>query len=196
MHLTREDYKKLLIPTKREVFTILLLVVITFLVFEINLIVLKLTQNTIFAQSDVQESFINQIRAFFENNKIANILTLVAFWGSLGLIVYSVVWSIYSLVSEAKNEIEVDNDYINQLSKKEKNDRRVMQLGIVAGVVVLGIFSLWLSAPLAINMWSTGISQIPEFILSGSLQVLLGLILISINFYCFKILIDWLLILE
>lgn len=196
MKLTKEDYLRVLLPTKKEILIILALVFVVFLTFEFNLIYLKATQNSIFSDTALQQNFRDQIDSFFAENKIANTISLVVFWSGVGLVAYSIIWSIYSFVSEAKNETEVAGGYVNQESKHEKLQRTLLQAGILAGIIALGLLSLNITIPFIISLWTNGILIVNTEILNGILQIVGGFVGMLINFYLFKMLIDWIELLD
>ena len=196
MKLTKEDYLKVLLPNKREILILLALVAVVFLTFEFNLIYLKATQNSIFADTALQQNFRDQIDSFFAENKVANTISLVVFWSGVGLVAYSIIWSVYSFFTEAKNETEVAGEYINQETKHEKLQRTLMQAGILAGIIALGLLSLNVTIPFFIGLWTNGILIIPAEIINGILQILAGFIGMIVNFYLFKMLIDWIELLD
>ena len=196
MKLTKEDYLKVLLPNRREILILLALVAVVFLTFEFNLIYLKATQNSIFADTALQQNFRDQIDSFFAENKVANTISLVVFWSGVGLVAYSIIWSVYSFFTEAKNETEVAGGYVNQESKHEKLQRTLMQAGILAGIIALGLLSLNVTIPFFIGLWTNGILIIPAEIINGILQILAGFIGMIVNFYLFKMLIDWIELLD
>ena len=196
MHLSKQNYKKVLLPTKREVWIVLVLVFIVFLVFEANLIFLRTTQNSIFTDSGLQQSFESQIDSVFSSNKVINTASLVVFWAGVGLVAYSIIWSIYSFFYEAKNEAEVAGEFINQASKHDKLQRALVQAGLLAGIVALGILTLNVTAPYFTGLWTDGILLAPRDWLMSVVQIAGGFIGLCINFYLFKVLIDWIEILE
>lgn len=196
MKLTKEDYLKVLLPNRREILILLALVAVVFLTFEFNLIYLKATQNSIFADTALQQNFRDQIDSFFAENKVANTISLVVFWSGVGLVAYSIIWSVYSFFTEAKNETEVAGGYVNQETKHEKLQRTLMQAGILAGIIALGLLSLNVTIPFFIGLWTNGILIIPAEIINGILQILAGFIGMIVNFYLFKMLIDWIELLD
>ena len=196
MKLTKEDYLRALLPTKKEILIILALVFVVFLTFEFNLIYLKATQNSIFSDTALQQNFRDQIDSFFAENKIANTISLVVFWSGVGLVAYSIIWSIYSFITEAKNETEVAGGYVNQESKHEKLQRTLLQAGILAGIIALGLLSLNITIPFIISLWTNGILIVNTEILNGILQIVGGFVGMVINFYLFKMLIDWIELLD
>lgn len=196
MRLTKQDYLRILLPTKREVWVVLLLVLITFAAYEGNLIFLRITNNTMFADPALRESFNNQIDDYFATNFIANRITLITFWAGVGLVAYSIIWSVYSFISEGKNEIVVAKEYVNQPSRHEKLQRALTQSGILAGIIALGLVSIGITMPYLIGLWTTGIMAFPENALYGIMQISFGFIGVCANLYLFKVLIDWIAALE
>ena len=200
MHLTKEDYKKVFLPTKREMWIVIILVAVVFMVYEANLIFLKITRNTIFSSPGLAESFNNQIDAFLGNNLIANKASLIIFWAGVGLVAYSIIWSIYSFISESKSEVLVATEYVNQASPKERMQRRLIQISALVGIVALGLISINLSVPFLVSLWTEGILALPANLIGewalAILQILGGFIGLCANFYLFKVLIDWIVILE
>lgn len=196
MKLTKEDYLKVLLPNKKEILIMLALVAVVFLTFEFNLIYLKATQNSIFSDTALQQNFRDQIDSFFAENKVANTISLVVFWSGVGLVAYSIIWSVYSFFTEAKNETEVAGEYINQETKHEKLQRTLIQAGILAGIIALGLLSLNVTIPFFIGLWTNGILIIPTEIINGIIQILAGFIGMIVNFYLFKMLIDWIELLD
>ena len=196
MHLTKQDYLKVLLPTKREMWIVIILVGVVFLVYEANLIYLKITHNTIFSSPELAQSFSNQIDAFLGDNLVANKATLVIFWAGVGLVAYSIIWSIYSFISEGKSEVVVATGYVNQASRGERIFRRLMQTAALAGIIILGLVSINFTVPYLVNLWTDGIIFIPKESVYGLLLIVGGFIGLCANFYLFKVFIDWIVVLE
>jgi hypothetical protein len=196
MRLTKQDYLRVLLPTKKEILIIIALVLVVFFTFEFNLIYLKITRNSIFSDTSLQQNFQTQIDAAFSENKVANTISLVVFWSGVGLVAYSIIWSVYSFFSEAKNEAEVAGEYVNQETKHEKLQRALVQAGLLAGLVALCLLSLNITIPFFVNQWTFAIVNLPSTILSSILQIVGGVLGLAINFYLFKIIIDWIELLD
>jgi hypothetical protein len=109
---------------------------------------------------------------------------------------YSIIWSIYSFFSEAKNEIVVSKEYANQISKHEKLQRGLAQAGLLAGIIALGLLSINVTIPFFIGLWTGGILAFPSEIIIGIAKIIGGFIGLATNFYLFKVLIDWIIVLE
>jgi hypothetical protein len=196
MRLTKQDYLRVLLPTKKEIFIIIALVLVVFFTFEFNLIYLKIFRNSIFSDTSLQQNFQSQIDAVFADNKIANTISLVVFWSGIGLVAYSIIWSIYSFFSEAKNEAEVVGEYVNQETKHEKLQRALVQAGLLAGLIALCLLSLNVTIPYIVSAWTYAIIALSYNIPSSIAQILGGLVGLSINFYLFKMIIDWIELLD
>ncbi|MSR68672.1 hypothetical protein EXS66_02710 [Candidatus Saccharibacteria bacterium] len=196
MVTTKQSIARILLPTKREIWIVLVLVLMTFLAFEANLIFLRITQDSIFSNSNLKEDFESQIDVVFSQNKIANIISLVVFWAGVGLVAYSIIWSIYSFFSEAQDEVKVAATYTNQATGHQKLIRSLIQAGILAGIIALGLLTLNVTAPYLVDLWTSGILYIPSEWLLGVGQIAGGFAGMCLNFYLFKILIDWIEVLE
>jgi len=196
VNITKQDLLRILIPSKREVWIIVFLVLLVFVVFEGNLVYLRLTQETIFSDTKLQDSFSAQIDAIFADNKFANTASLVVFWAGVGLVAYSVIWSIHSFFAEARGEAEVGQKFINQSAKQDQLHRSLVQAGALAGIIALGLLSLNVTVPFFISMWTGGILTVGYELIFGSLQIIAGFIGMFVNFYLFKVLMDWIIILE
>jgi hypothetical protein len=114
----------------------------------------------------------------------------------VGLVAYSIIWSVYSFITEAKNETEVVGQYVNQETRHEKLQRTLLQAGILAGIIALGLLSLNVTIPFFVGLWTNAILIIPAELVNGILQILLGFLGMFINFYLFKMLIDWIELLD
>ncbi len=195
MKLSKEDLQRIFIPTRRQIFLIVGVVLLIFLAFEFNLIILHITQNTIFANTNLQDSFATQFEAFSES-PLVKLTSLVIFWGGVGLVAYSIIFSIYSVVTEARNETVVGEEYTNKASKKARLTVDFVQAGILAGIVALGLLSLNITFPLWIGLMTQGITNIPSDMISAVIQILGAVIGALVNVYLFKVLISWILVLE
>ena len=71
-----------------------------------------------------------------------------------------------------------------------------MQAGLLAGIVALGLLSLNVTVPFFISLWTSGILAIPAEIVLGIAEIIGGFVGLAINFYLFKVLIDWIIVLE
>ena len=196
MRLTKQDYLRILLPTRKEIWIVLGLVLAVFIAYEANLIYLRITNDTIFATPELAQSFNNQIDAAFAENFIANKASLIVFWAGVGLVAYSIIWSAYSFFAESKNEIEVSTEYVNQASKSEKLQRALTQTGALVGIIVLGLATINITVPYLVGLWTDGIIKIPSEWVYGAGQIVIGFIGLCANFYLFKVLIDWIVALE
>lgn len=187
----KKQFFRIVIPSYKEIVIMILLTLVIFFTFESNLLFLKVTRNSIFDSTELQQNFQTQIDAFFSDNQIANKISLVIFWAGVGLVAYSLIWSIYSFFNEAKSEAVVATTYINQENKHQKLQRSLLQAGILAGMIALGLLSLNVIAPFLIGLWTDGILKIPQEGIVGILQISAGFIGIALNLYAFKVLIDW-----
>lgn len=195
MKFSKEDLRRIFVPTKKQIFLILSAVFVIFAVFEANLIFLKITQNTIFSNTALQDNFAQQFQLFSES-QIVKIASLVVFWGGVGLVAYSIIFSVYSLVTEARNETVVGEEYTNKANRKSRLQVDLIQAGLLAGIVALGLLSLNITFPLWIGLMTQGIIGLPTDWVSALFQIPAAVIGVVVNLYLFKVLISWILVLE
>lgn len=196
MQLSHEEIKRIFLLSRKEGIWIAALAVGLLVVVNFNLILNTITQNTLLASSDVQESFATQIQAWLDSAPILNTITLVTFWVCVGLIAYSVIYAIYSLANEAKNEVVVEEEYVNTGDVKSRLHGPAVQIGIVAAILALGIISLGFIFPLYNSWFTNGVLTLRITPLTAILAIIGALVAIAINIYLFKVLIIWALILE
>lgn len=160
-----------------------------------NLILLRVTNGTVLAEPDVQASFAEQIQQFGKAQYL-NLATLVLFWTGVGIIAYVVIYSIYSFYSEAKSEMVVEQEYVNRGTKQERLRPVLMQVGLIAAVIVLGIISLNITYPYWLEGFGKFVLNISTQPLSAILSLLVALVGSFVNLYLFKVCIDWIWVLE
>lgn len=195
MKLSKEDLQKVFVPTKKQIFLILVLTFIIFAVFETNLIFIKFTQSTIFGDTALQDNFALQFQIFSES-QIVKIASLVVFWGGVGLVAYSIIYSVYSLVTEARNETVVGEEYTNKANRKARLQVDMVQAGLLAGIVALGLLSLNVTFPLWISLMTQGIIGLPMDWIGALFLIPAAVIGAVVNLYLFKVLISWIIVLE
>jgi hypothetical protein len=195
MNINKADLIAILRPSVRRVSWTFAIAVGLLVVININLILLQATSGTLLGQSAVQDSIAMQLQSY-TSSPILNMVTLVIFWISIGLIAYSIIYAIYSVATEAQNEVVVEEEYVNRGKKQKRLQGPAFQLGIVAAMIALGLISLRFLVPLWNSWFETfiiGIRTMPLISIGWLLASLLGL---AINIYLFEILINWALYLE
>lgn len=195
MKINSADLQQILKPSIKRVVWTFAIAVALLVIVNINLVVLQITSGTLLAQSAVQDSIATQLQDW-TSAPLLNTATLVVFWVSIGLIAYSVIYAVYSLATEAQNEVVVEEEYVNRGKKEKRLQGPAVQLGIIAAMIILGILSLRFFIPIW-NGWFEafviGIRITPITSVGYLFASLLGL---AINIYAFEVLINWALKLE
>ncbi len=195
MSINTADVQAVLKPSIKRIAWTFGIAVSLLVIININLIVLQATSNTILAQSDVQESIITQLQTW-TSSPILNLAILVIFWVCIGLIAYSVIYAIYSLATEAQNEVVVEEEYVNRGETKKRLKGSAYALGIIAGMIILGLISLRILVPLWNSWFENFILGIRSTPITAILYLFASLLGLAINVYLFEILINWSLYLE
>ncbi|MFO0862212.1 MAG: hypothetical protein U0516_00600 [Candidatus Saccharibacteria bacterium] len=195
MSINTADVQAVLKPSIKRIAWTFGIAVVLLIILNINLIILQSTSNTILAQSDVQDSIISQLQAW-TSSPILNLAILVIFWVCVGLIAYSIIYAIYSLATEAQNEVVVEEEYVNRGETKKRLKGSAYALGIIGGIIILGLLSLRILVPLWNSWFENFILGIRSTPITAILYLLASLIGLGINVYLFEILINWSLYLE
>ncbi|MBI2798485.1 hypothetical protein HYX70_04300 [Candidatus Saccharibacteria bacterium] len=195
MQLSKENLRKIFGLTHGQIWLIVLLDAGIFLLINFNLILLKATQGTVLADTAVQDSFAEQISKF-TNSAYINLGTLIVFWAGVGLIAYSVIYSLYSVYNEARNEVVVEKEYVNRGEAKKRLKAPMVQAGLLAAIVVLGMLTLKFFYPIWLSLFATFVLTITSNPFMGMLSLVGAVFGSIINIYLFKILISWIVVLE
>lgn len=195
MSINTADVQAVLKPSIKRIAWTFGIAVALLIILNINLIILQSTSNTILAQSDVQDSIISQLQAW-TSSPILNLAILIIFWVCVGLIAYSIIYAIYSLATEAQNEVVVEEEYVNRGETKKRLKGSAYALGIIGGIIILGLLSLRILVPLWNSWFENFILGIRSTPITAILYLLASLIGLGINVYLFEILINWSLYLE
>lgn len=195
MKPTREQLERILIPSVREWYILVILTIGIPILLNFNLILLRLTNGTVLAEPAVQASFAEQIQQFGKGQYL-NLASLVIFWTGVGIVAYVVIYSIYSFYSEARSEVVLEGEYVNRGTKQERLRPVLMQVGLVAAVVLLGIVSLNITYPYWLESFGQFVLTISTQPLDAILKLLIALVGSFVNLYLFKVCIDWIWVLE
>lgn len=195
MHLDTDQIKRVFGLSVRQASVIMLFGLALLAVINFSVITLHFTQGTILSKSDVQASFASQLQAWF-SAPILNMITLVVFWIAVGLLAYAVLYWVYNIITEARNEVVVEQEYTNRASKTERKKWPIIEVGLLAGLVVLAILTLTVFFPIWNSLFIGAIYDIPTNWLGAVLGLAGSVAGMFVTIYLFKSLIGLMLVLE
>lgn len=83
------------------------------------------------------------------NSPIIHTAVIVAFWSGVGLVAYTIVWSVINVMIEARNEVVLETEYTNKSAFAQRIRTPLLQLALATG-----LFSgLLLSAKWVFPFW-------------------------------------------
>lgn len=195
MQLTKEKIAQVLPLSVSQAVMIVVSGLLLLTVVNFSVITLHFTQGTILSNSDVQASFAQQIKDWFAS-PVYNTITLVVFWLAVGLVAYSVLYWLYNIYSEVKNEVIVEKEYVSNKPNAERKRWPIIEIGLFAALVVLAILTLAILFPVWNSWFINFVFAIPGD-LWGAVVYLIGSAAgITINIYLFKVVISLMLVLE
>ena len=196
MQLDKDQYRQVFGLTVKQGAIVTLFGLALLLITNFNLLLSQLTRGTILGKPEVQDSFALQIQDWLNAVPILNLFVLVLFWISVGLVAYAVLYWVYSTISEAHNEVAVEQEYVNRGDKKSRIHRPTIEVGLAALLVVLGIITVWVLFPLFSGWFVNFILNIYANILIAILWLLASLLGMLATIYVFKVVISYMLVLE
>ncbi len=132
---------------------------VIFLFFSYQTINNKIFNNSILSNQAAKDAVLEQIKGLGAN-KFVNIFTIVLFWSAIGLVVYTIIWIAMIILTEARNEVVVETDYVNRGSLKSRIQGPVLQ---IVFFIALLLFIAFCFAVLYPQVW---ISSFNQFILT------------------------------
>jgi hypothetical protein len=196
MHLDKDQASQVFGLDFKQIVRILSSGLLLLAIINIRVIIQSITSETILSKSDVQASFADQVKGWL-SLPFLNFATLVIFWIAVGLVAYSVLYWLYSIYYEARNEVTVEKEYVSPNSdKKELKKWPLVEFGLFAALVVFSILTVLYLFPIINNWFVEFIIYIKTDWVSGLLNLLLATIGIFVIIYIYKVLISWMLIIE
>lgn len=196
MHLDKEQASQVFGLNFKQIIRILSFGLLLLAIVNIRIIIQAITAETILSRSDVQASFTDQIKTWL-SLPFLNFATLVIFWVAVGLVAYSILYWLYSIYYEARNEATVQKEYVSPKStKKELKQWPFVEFGLFAALVVFSIITVMYLFPLVSEWFVNFIVNIETDIVSALLSLFLSIIGVFVIVYIYKVLISWMLILE
>lgn len=95
-----------------------------------------------------QISFASQLSSVTQSPFI-HFGVIVAFWSGVGLVAYTIVWSIFNVMIEARNEVVLETEYTNKSAIVDRIKTPLTQLALAA-ILFTGLL---LSARIVIPYW-------------------------------------------
>lgn len=196
MHLDKDQALQVFGLNAKQIIRILSLGILLLSLANVRVIIQTITSATVLSQKDVQASFIEQIRSWL-SLPFLNFATLVIFWIAVGLVSYSILYWLYSIYYEARNEITVEEEYVNsKVEKKEIKKWPFVEFGLFAGLVAFSILTIMYLFP-AVNHWFVDfLIYIRTDWVSAVLSLIYSILGIFVIIYIYKVLISWMLIIE
>lgn len=143
----RSSLRNVLVPTVRQAAGCISGSIVLILIIYRNQIWARLTQNSF---NQVLKN-VNYGDAFstLTSSPIVHTGVIVVFWGGVGLVAYTIIWSLINVVIEARNEVVLEATYTNRSNFSERLHAPMLQLGLAAALFV----GLFLSAKFALPYW-------------------------------------------
>lgn len=132
---------------------------------------------------------INMQLRMYGDSQLVNWLTIIIFWGAVGLGVYTLFWLGTAFFTTARNELIVETAFSNRGHFQERIRVPIIKLLLLLGALAMVFVTVKWSAPFLSNLFMKGVYLILTQTMMGILQIFLATIVAFINIYIFRLLV-------
>jgi|GEM_PF-3431586 len=184
-----ESVHSLALRRVRE-FTIPSLVrVVTFFAISLALLVvsnwqnlLNVFNNSVTQGTPVMTGLPNYLR-YYTDNQIVSWLTIVIFWGTVGLAIYTLFWLAMAFFTAARNELIVETAFSNRGHFWDKVRVPMIKLVMLVCVAVITMITLRLGVPIWSELFASGLSHLGSSPILAAFQLASALVGAMINLH-------------
>lgn len=185
--MTRDDIRKILIPTLGQTVASVLISIIILVIIYRELILNKIFGDSAELINFARDSYTARL-ATLNNNVILNKLAIGLFWSVLGLVAYTLLWAAFNVIIEARNEVVVGTEFTNKARFAQRVKAPLTQISLAALLFIfLGVTGKLL-LPLWLDLFHTGVLTIPNW--HGLITTIAAVIGLAANFYLVAIFIQ------
>lgn len=196
MLLKKAELTKIFSVSWLQVIVYFVISLAVFVFFSYNTIINQLFNQSVLSNQTAKNAVLEQVKGLGAN-KFVNILTIVLFWSAIGLVVYTIIWIAMIILTEARNEVVVETDYVNRGKLKDRVQGPVLQIVIF---IILLLFAALSIAVLYPQVWISNFNQFLLAITSGFIPGLGALAIAFIgsmvNLYIGRVLVSTIFALE
>lgn len=195
MLLKKSELAKVFSISWLQVVVYFIISLTVFVFFSYNTIVNQVFNQSVLSNQTAKNAVLEQVKGLGDN-KFVNILTIVLFWSAIGLVVYTIIWIAMIILTEARNEVVVETDYVNRGKLKDRIQRPVLQIVIFIALLLFAALSIAVLYP---QIW---ISNFNQFLLampngvSALVSLTVAFIGSMINLYLARVLVSAIFALE
>ncbi len=147
------------------------------------------------AQSSVPQSTTTLLTSLqsqisiYTDNQIVSWITIVLFWGTVGLGIYTLFWLGSAFVTMARNEMVVETAFSNRGHFQERVRVPLMRLVLVGGLALLTAMTINWLGPLWVSLAGQGIIAVPTALTTGILQIVGAVVGVMVTFHVYRVLV-------
>ena len=108
----------------------------------------------------------NQL-ASVTNSPIVHTVVIVAFWSAIGLVAYTIVWSLVNVLIEAKNEVVLETAYTNKSAFIQRARTPLLQLALASALFIGLLICAHIVFPFWLRLAYSGISAATLIAMAG-----------------------------
>ena len=144
---------------------------IIFLVSTNIKIIVSVLNRSVVENQPFMQSIPAQLK-FYTDNQIVSWITIVLFWGTVGLAAYTLFWLGSAFVTAARNEMIVETAFSNRGHFWDKVRVPMIKLVMLVVISILLIFAIRFGAPVFSGLFAAGLSEVSYSPVIGSMQII------------------------
>jgi len=144
--------------------------------------ILNVLNNSVARGTPVTVGLPNYLR-YYTDNQIVSWLTIIIFWGTVGLAIYTLFWLVMAFFTAARNELIVETAFSNRGHFWDKVRVPMIKLVMLVCVAVMILVTLRIGAPVWSELFASGLSHLGGSSIFGAFQLLLALLGAMINLH-------------
>jgi hypothetical protein len=121
--------------------------------------------------------------------QIVNWITIVLFWGTVGLGVYTLFWLGMAFFTTARNGLIVETAFSNRGHFQDRIRVPLIKLLLLAGMIITLILTIKWLGPFWANLFARGVYSLSSQVIIGAVEMLAAVVGTFLNIYVVRSLI-------
>lgn len=175
-----QKFKQILVPTSVQAVLSVIAAIAMFVVIYHDILLAKLMSYMSLAQLPSSASFWGRMQRYADT-AIGHNAVIIIFWSIVGLVAYSIFWTLINIGIEARNEMVIETTYTNKGSLGDRflgvSNQIIVGLLLIIFVIISAIFLL--------PLWSSmfGFLLTSQFSVLSVVSGLASVLAAAVNLY-------------
>lgn len=162
---------------------------ITFLVATNLKTITQVIQGSRGADSEIIAQQIGSQIMIYGDLPIVSWTTIALFWGTVGLVVYTLFWLASAFFTAARNELMVETSFTNRGHFQNRIRIPLIKILLLIGIVTTLLLTVKWLGPFWSNLFVVGLYSLSDQVVVGIAEILASIVGVFLNIYAIRSLI-------